>query len=131
MSIIGAGVTLQGLVPQAFAWTWNVSGAVAQNNVGDLVAQDVNADNTVKLLADGDAPIGALASYEDRTIEGIKVGTVNHMGGFKVKYTGALTRGQSVVGSAVAGTVKAAGAANRSLVTSIDAATNTATIIFI
>jgi len=131
MSIIGAGVTLRGLVPQIFAWTWNVSGAVTQANVGHLVAQDTGAANTVKLLADGDAPIGMLASYEDRKIEGIKVGTVDHKGGFQVKFNGALAIGASVVGSATPGEVKAAGAANRSLVTEVDNVAKTATVIFL
>lgn len=139
MSIIGAGVTLSGLVPQVFAWTWNVSGTVTQANIGDLVAQDTTADNTVKLLGNGDQPIGLLASYENRVIEGIKVGTVDHKGGFTVKYTGTLARGNSVVGSATPGSVKryddGAGTpvplSNRTLVTSVDAGAGTCTVIFL
>jgi hypothetical protein len=130
MAIIGAGVTLQGIIPQAFAWAWNVSGAVTFANVGELVTQDITAANTVKLLGDGDAPIGYLATFEDRTIEGIKVGTVDHKGGFPIKYTGALAVGDSVVGSALAGLVKKAGAANRTLVTEIVDASN-AVVLFI
>lgn len=130
MAIIGAGVTLQGIIPQAFAWAWNVSGAVTSANVGELVAQDITAANTVKLLADGDAPIGFLATFEDRTIEGIKVGTVDHKGGFPVKYNGALAIGDSVVGSATPGQVKKAGAANRAIVTEIIDASN-AVVLFI
>lgn len=129
--LIGQGITLRGLVPQVFAWGWNVSGVVAQSNVGELVAQDLTAANTVKLLAADDAPIGVLASYEDRKIEGIKVGTVDHKGGFGVKYTGTLAIGDSVVGSATAGAVKKAAAANRTLVTEVDATALTATVIFL
>ena len=93
----------------------------------------------MKFLGDGDQPIGALASYENRVIEGIKIGTVNHKGGHRVKYTGALALGNSVVGSATPGTVKryddGAGTpvplANRSLVVEIIAATSEAIVIFI
>lgn len=129
--IIGQGVTLVGLVPQVFAWTWNVSGVVAQANVGELVTQDLTADNTVKLLGDGDAPLGQLITYEDRKLEGIKVGTVNLKGGFRVATTGVVVKGGSVVGSATAGKVKAAGAANRTLVVAVDAVNNTADIVFL
>lgn len=129
--IIGQGVSLVGLVPQNFAWTCNVSGVVTAANVGELVTQDITADDAVKLLADGDIPIGLLGSYENRIIEGIKIGTVNFKGGFQVKYTGALVKGNSVVGSAVAGSVKAAGVANRTLVTKIDATNLVATVIFL
>lgn len=137
--IIGQGVSLIGLVPQVFAWTWNVSGVVVATDVGSLVAQDVTADNTVKLLGAGDSPIGLLASYEDRKIEGIKIGTVDHKGGFSIPYTGALAKGNSVVGSATPGTVKRyddgagvpAPLANRTLVTAIDATAGTCTVVFL
>lgn len=130
--LIGAGVTLQGIVPQAFAWGWNVTGAVTQANVGELVTQDKTQANSVKLLADGDIPIGQLRTFEDRKIEGIKVGTVNHMGGMEpVAYTGALAIGDSVVGSATPGKVKKADAANRSTVVEIDATSGTAVIMFL
>ena len=130
MAIIGAGITLQGLVPQVFAWAWNVTGAVTQANVGELVAQDTAAANSVKRLGDGDAPIGVLATFEDRVIEGIKVGTVNHKGGFQVKFTGALAIGDSVVGSIAPGVVKKAAAANRAVVTEITGA-DTAVVVFL
>ncbi len=130
--LIGQGVSLVGVVPQAFAWVWNVSGTVNQDDVGELVAQDITVDNTVKLLGDGDAPIGLLASYENRVIEGIKIGTVDHKGGFRVKTTGAIVKGGSVQGSATPGVVKAAAAgANRTLVVAVDATNATADVIFI
>lgn len=131
MAAIGQGVTLRGLIPQIFAWTWNVSGfADGAKPEGQLVAQDVTAANTVKAMGDGDAPIGALATYEDRKIEGIKIGTVNHKGGFPVVYTGALAIGDSVVGTATAGVLKKAGAPNRAVVVEIVDATN-AIVVFI
>ena len=130
--LIGQGVSLVGLVPQVFAWTWNISGAVTTANIGDLVTQDITADNALKLLGDGDAPIGMLASYEDRVQEGIKVGTCDHKGGFRVKTTGTVVKGGCVVGSATPGAVKAAAAgANRSLVVAVDTPNNTADIVFI
>lgn len=129
-AIIGAGVTLQGIVPQVFAWAWNVTGAVTNANVGELVAQDITARNSVKLLGADDAPIGVLATFEDRVIEGIKVGTVDHKGGFSIKYTGALAVGDSVCGSATPGQVKKAAAANRTLVVEIIDGSN-AVVLFI
>lgn len=129
--LIGQGVSLVGLVPQVFAWTWNVSGAATNANTGELVTQDLTADNTVKLLGDGDVPIGQLITFEDRKQEGVKVGTVNHKGGFRVNTTGVVVKGGSVVGSAIAGKVKAAGTANRTLVVAVDSVNNTADIIFL
>lgn len=130
MAIIGAGVTLQGIIPQAFAWAWNVTGSVTFANVGELVTQDTSAPNSVKLLGNGDVPIGFLATFEDRTIEGIKVGTVDHKGGFPVKYNGALDVGDSVVGSATPGQVKKADDPNRALVVEIIDSSN-AVVLFL
>lgn len=130
-AIIGQGVTLQGLIPEAFAWTWNVTGNVTAANVGELVQQDITAPNAVKLLVPDGAPLGYLQTFEDRKIEGIKVGTVDHKGGFRVKTTGVIAIGDSVVGSATIGAVKAAAAPNRAIVTEVDATGNTAVIVFI
>lgn len=140
MALIGQGVTLAGIVPQAFAWTWNVSGAVTADHVGELVALDATAANTVKRLGNGDQPLGWLETFEDRTqAEGIKVGTVDHKGGKRIKYTGTLAIGNSVVGSATPGSVKryddGGGTpvmlSNRTLVTEIDAVAGTAVVVFI
>lgn len=112
--LIGRGVTLSGFAPEPFVVTWNVTGTVTQANVGELVQQDTTVANSVKLLADGGVPIGALSSYEDRSqSEGTKVGAVAHRGGFTIGFTGTLNIGDSVVGSATPGLVKQAPAENR------------------
>jgi len=110
--LIGNGVTLQGLVPQDFLATWNISGTVDRStDIGKAVSIDATAANTAKLCADDAVILGILASYEDRKQEGIKVGAVAHKGFFKVPYVNGATDlvpvvGHSVKGSATAGKVK-------------------------
>lgn len=81
------------------------------NCVGWPVAIDASADFTVGAAGDGAEIFGVLQSWEDRVQDGIKTGSVNGLISFKFEYEGtAPTRGGRVVGSAVAGKVKAAGA---------------------
>src|SRR5687768_18507669 len=83
--LIGNGVTLQGLVPQDFLATWNISGTVdLSTDIGKAVSIDATAANTAKLCADDAVILGILASYEDRKQEGIKIGAVTHKGFLKV-----------------------------------------------
>lgn len=60
-----------------FRFTFAVSGAVTAADVGKAVALDTTTPNTVKLAGDGDAIFGRLEVLEDRTQEGLKVGTVS------------------------------------------------------
>lgn len=77
---IGNGVTLAGLPNEDAQRTFLVSGTVTQADIGKAVTLDTAAANTVKLAGDNDVILGRLESYEDRTAEGIKVGTVSHDG---------------------------------------------------
>lgn len=103
--LIGEGVSLRGIVPQTFCFTWNVSGTVDRSaDIGKAVTLDTTAPNTVKLAGSGDVVLGILQSYEDRTnVEGIKVGTVAHKGGFKVPYVNGASALVPVVGHSVKG----------------------------
>ena len=85
--------------------------------------------NTVKLAAAGELVVGRLYSFEDRTVEGIKVGTVETRGGFVMTTTGVVAVGDSVVGDAIAGTVKA-GADSRNRIVEIPAA-GSAVVLFL
>lgn len=92
-----------------FMFTYLVSGTVTAADVGKAVALDTTVANTVKLAGDNDIIFGRLEAYEDRTVLGIKVGTVSRKFKDLVPYTGtAPTPGQSVTGSATAGVVKVA-----------------------
>ena len=109
--LIGSGVSLQGLVPQDFLATWNISGTIDKStDLGKAVSLDTTAANTAKLCASGEVIVGILASYENRVTEGIKVGAVAHKGFFKVPYVNGASAlvpviGHSVKGSATAGSV--------------------------
>lgn len=109
---IGGGVTLRGINDPKYNHVWNFSGVVNRAaDLGKAVSQDITADATAKLAADGDAIIGALFSYEDRLSEGIKVATISRKGYFMFTYSGANpTRGHGVVGAG-AGLVKGTTAA--------------------
>lgn len=58
-------------------FTYNISGTVAQTDLGKALSQDTAAASTMKLAADGDSIIGRLVSYEDRSQQGAgKTGAV-------------------------------------------------------
>src|SRR5687768_18613193 len=85
--LIGNGVTLQGLVPQDFLATWNISGTVDRStDIGKAVSIDATAANTAKLCADDAVILGILPSSEDGKQKGIKVGPVVNKGFSKVPY---------------------------------------------
>lgn len=69
-------VALHGYDFQDSQLTFNLNASMVAANVGAPVALDAAAPNTVKLAGDGDEIIGVLMTFEDRTIEGQKVGTV-------------------------------------------------------
>lgn len=107
---IGEGVSLRGFYSEDWNFTWNLSGAVTRADVGKAMSQDTATKNTAKLALDGELLVGKLSSYENRVQEGVIVGTLSQKGSFDIPYTGALTLGASVVGSATPGVVKAAAA---------------------
>lgn len=131
-AIIGSGgIRHKGIHVETSAFPWYIAAGVVIGDVGKAMSVDPATNCTAKLTGDGDRVIGQLASFEDRVQEGIRVGTVEHQGGFEFAYTGSLVVGDSIVGSATAGAVKAAAAANGTLVTSIDAGAGTCQVIML
>lgn len=129
MAIIGAGVTLRGQTQPDSRYTFILDAAIVVGDIGKAVSIKAGSANTVKLAAAGELVVGRLYSFEDRTVEGIKVGTVETRGGFVLTTTGVVAVGDSVVGDAIAGTVKA-GADSRNRVVEIPAA-GTAVVLFL
>lgn len=109
MAIIGEGISHRGFVHEDFNIPFNITGSVDKDNIGDPVTIDTANARAVKIAGDGDPIIGVLMSYEDRTVEGVKVGTVAMKGGFRMTAESGhgVTVGDTVVGSATAGQVKA------------------------
>lgn len=96
-------VTLAGFHFEDWSLTFNLAAGITANDIGKAVSLNGTTANSVKLAADGDVIIGRLATYEDRTIEGIKVGAV------ELKFANTLpivSGGGSVV---VGGSVQGAG----------------------
>lgn len=136
--LIGSGVSLRGIVPQDSIVTWNVSGTVDRSaDLNKAVSIDAAASNTVKLCADDSVILGILTSYEDRTIEGIKVGAIAHKGFFKVPYVNGAAAlvpvvGHSVKGSATPGKVKPVAAyVGPNIVTEVDTTNGFVTLMLI
>ena len=114
MATIGVGVSLRGIEHEEFHYPFNLASAVTADDVGKPVAIDATAANTVKVAGDGDVIVGKLVTYENRAIEGVKVGAVALKGGFKFTKSGTVAVGDSVCG-AVGGAVKKLAAADYSL----------------
>lgn len=86
-----------------FMFTYNISGAATQDNLGNALTLDTAAAATMTLAGDGKAIHGRLFSYEDRTQQGAgKVGTVQRK--FKEKLPAAVGHG-IVIGDSVCGSV--------------------------
>lgn len=102
--------------------------------VGWPVAIDPSADFTVGAAGDGVEILGVLQSWEDRVQEGgVRTGSVNPLISFKFEYEGTdPVRGGSVVGSAVPGKVKAAGAGagKNTTVVAVDTTAKTVEVLF-
>lgn len=69
-------VTLRGFHWEYSSLTFNLAAEVTAADVGKAVSLNGTVPNSVKLAADGDAIVGYLSTFEDRTVEGIKVGAV-------------------------------------------------------
>lgn len=110
MAIIGQGISLRGMTHNDFHYPFNLASGITQADVGKAVALDATSANQVKLAGDGDQVVGVLVTVEDRTVEGVLVGTVALRGGFKVKEVDTpafpLAVGDSAIGAG-AGEVKA------------------------
>lgn len=130
--VIGSGgIRHHGIHVEDAAFPFNMENAVVLADVGKAMTIDTGADCSAKLAGDGDRVIGKLQTFEDRVQEGVKVGTVLMQGGFQFNTTGVVAVGNSVVGSATAGSVKAASATRAdNMVTAVDAGNNTCQVIF-
>lgn len=107
---IGEGISHRGILQEDFNLPYFLAAAIVRADIGKALSLDTTAARTVKLAADGDVIHGVLVSFEDRAIEGIKVGTVATKGGFGlVRATGApaVTVGAILCGAG-AGEVRAA-----------------------
>ena len=130
-AIIGTGVSLQTLYMEDWMFTYNLASGITTSDIGKAVAVDTGAANKVKLAADNDPIVGYLFSVEDRSVEGILVGTVCLKGSFKfpVKAAETVALGDFIVGAG-SGEVKAltvvADIALSTSDTYTDAAVNTA-----
>jgi len=114
MAIIGQGISLRGMTHEKFHYPFYLASGITIADVGKAVALDSSAANTVKLTGADEQVIGQLVSFEDRGVEGVLVGTVSLRGGFKFTGEGVIAVGDTVVGSATAGTVKVAAAVDHS-----------------
>lgn len=108
MATIGVGVSLRGIEHEEFHYPFLLASGITSADVGKAVALDTTAANTVKLAGDGNQVVGKLVTVENRVTEGILVGTIALKGGFKFTKVGTINVGDSIVGSATAGAVKAA-----------------------
>lgn len=108
MATIGEGISLRGITHEDFHYPFNLASGMTIADVGKAVALDTTAARTVKIAAATEELLGVLVSFEDRTVEGVKVGTVALKGGFQLTaVTGhAIVVGDYVEGSATAGQVQ-------------------------
>jgi hypothetical protein len=108
-------VTLRGFHWEYSSLTFNLAAGITAADVGKAVSLNGVVPNSVKLAADGDNIVGYLSTYEDRTVEGIKVGAVElqfaNLLPIAASAQATLAVGNSVVGAGN-GEVKAAATHN-------------------
>lgn len=100
--IMTAGVSLRSIPNEEFHYTFLLASGITEASIGLAVSLDTGAANTVKLAGNGEVVIGRLETYEDRTVEGIKVGTVSMKGALVLPWSGTLSPA-FVVGSRIVG----------------------------
>ena len=74
-------VSLRGLYHEDSAYPFNLASGITVSDVGKAVTIDSSGANKVKLAGDADPILGRLEQVEDRSAEGILVGTVMIAGG--------------------------------------------------
>lgn len=121
---------------EEFAFPFYLEASITEDDIGKTVALDTSAANTVKLTTAGSVVLGVLDSFENRTEESVRVGTVQMKGGFEVTWTGTGNAipsvGHGLVGSATKGVPTgstAAAAAGQPLVVKVNTVAKTAEII--
>jgi hypothetical protein len=131
MAVIGSGISLSGMQHEDFHYPFNLAASVVSTDVGSPVALDATSATTVKIAGDGDAIIGKLVYFEERSVEGIKTGTVTLRGGwtFPVFEGDAIAIGDTAVGGGKKGTVKKAGTTDHAANIVVDVSGGYATII--
>lgn len=113
---IGAPVSF-GYALNDFMFTYVLDSAITATDVGKAVTLDTSAANKVKLAGNADKIFGRLETFEDRISLGIKVGTVARKFKDKLpKTAAAIAVGDSITGSATAGSVITAVTADPSIV---------------
>lgn len=88
--------------------TFNLPNTILVTDIGKAVTIDTSADMQAKLCGANDKILGRLETVEIRVQEGLYVGTVSLKFLGMLPSTGVINRGDSIVGSATAGSVKAA-----------------------
>lgn len=113
MATIGQSISLAGIFFEEFQLPFNLEASITKDDIGKAVSLDSSAANTVKLAGDGETIVGRLETFEERTVEGINVGTVAVKFAAKLPINtgaaGTFAVGDTAVGSAVAGQVKVLG----------------------
>lgn len=108
--VMTAGVNNNNIHQENWHIPFLLASAIVAADVGKAVALDTAAANTVKLAGDNDQVLGRLETFEDRTTEGIKVGTVAIQGILVLPcVTSTPALGARVTGSSTGGLVKTAG----------------------
>lgn len=84
MTAIGK-LSLRGITQDSFQYPFllKASDSVAADAGVKAVTLDTTAANTVKLATDASPIVGRLEVFEDRVVEGVKVGTIATEGGMK------------------------------------------------
>ncbi len=119
-------VILKGTTQPDFRYTYKISGTIdASTDIGKAITFDSATANTVKLAGDGDLIIGSLFSYEDRTVEGVKLATIDTKGGMALPKEASVTiaLGATVVGAG-SGLVKSGTASAANFVTEVESTTS-------
>lgn len=96
------GVTLKGIIPSNDP-TFVLDDSITINDCGKAVMQDTSAANKVKLATAGAEILGRLETFEDRVVEGVKVGAVKLIGGMELPTAEAYSApavGDALVGAA-------------------------------
>jgi len=119
MAIFHTQVAMHGFEFEDSHLTVKLNSAITAADIGKALSQDTTADNTVKLAADGDIIVGVLSTFEDRTIEGQKIGTM------KMRFASKLPIKSGLSGAKVVARGKLLCGAGAGEVRAIDPATDT------
>lgn len=101
MASFHTGVRLEGFHDEYSIITFLLASTMTAADAGKPVALDTTANGRVKVAGDGERIFGYLESFEDRVVEGNKVGAVAQRFGmsFKIKAADTLAVGDTAVGA--------------------------------